>query len=107
MKRSHSRRSFFKKSVAVTLAAPLITSVEEFHLLAQQAPKDTQPAPTAPAAPKAALPTGTIGKVKISRLICGGNLITGYAHSRDLIYVSSLLKAYFTEAKIMETWAQC
>jgi hypothetical protein len=34
-------------------------------------------------------------------------LISGFAHSRDLIYVSDLLKAYFTPAKIMETWAQC
>lgn len=53
------------------------------------------------------MPTGTIGKVKLSRLICGGNLINGYAHSRDLIYVSSLLKHYFSEEKIMETWALC
>lgn len=106
MKSSQSRRSFFKQSAAAALAAPLITSVEEYHLLAQDQPK-ASPAPAAGAAPKATLPTGTIGKVKISRLICGGNLITGYAHSRDLIYVSKLLKAYFTEAKIMETWALC
>ncbi|MCX7818560.1 MAG: hypothetical protein N2652_05030 [Kiritimatiellae bacterium] len=43
----------------------------------------------------------------MSRLICGGNLISGYAHSRDLIYVSRLLKAYFTDEKVMETWAIC
>lgn len=104
MKKSQTRRSFFKKSIAATVAAPLITSVEEYHLLAQDKPKDAVPA--APSS-KATLPAGKIGKVQISRLICGGNLITGYAHSRDLIYVSPLLKAYFTEAKIMETWAQC
>ncbi len=103
MKSNHSRRSFFKKTAAAALAAPLVASVEEFHLLSQDKSKNAE---AAPAAPKATLPTGTIGKVKISRLICGGNLITGYAHSRDLIYVSTLLKAYFTEAKIMETWAQ-
>jgi hypothetical protein len=43
----------------------------------------------------------------MSRLICGGNLISGWAHSRDLIYVSSLLTHYFTEKKIIETWALC
>ena len=43
----------------------------------------------------------------MSRLICGGNLISGYAHSRDLIYVSNLLKHYFTDDKIIETWALC
>jgi hypothetical protein len=59
------------------------------------------------AEPKASLPTGRIGKVEISRLICGGNLISGYAHSRDLIYVSPLLKHYFSDEKILETWARC
>jgi hypothetical protein len=105
MSSSQSRRSFVKKSCA----AALITSVEEFHLLAegQAQSGETAAAPAAAVETKATLPAGTIGKVKISRLICGGNLITGYAHSRDLIYVSNLLKAYFTEAKIMDTWALC
>ena len=53
------------------------------------------------------LPTGRIGKVEISRIICGGNLIGGYAHSRDLTYVSSLLKHYFTDEKIIETLQIC
>ena len=53
------------------------------------------------------LPAGKIGNVTISRLICGGNLIGGFAHSRDLIYVSSLLKQYFTDDKICETLEIC
>jgi hypothetical protein len=53
------------------------------------------------------LPAGRIGQVKISRIICGGNLIGGYAHSRDLIYVSPLLKHYFTDEKIIETLQIC
>ena len=51
--------------------------------------------------------TGNIGNVKISRLICGGNLISGWAHSRDMIYVSKLLKHYFTDEKILETLQIC
>jgi len=35
---------------------------------------------------------GKIGRLSISRLICGGNLFSGFAHSGDLVYVSSLLK---------------
>jgi hypothetical protein len=35
--------------------------------------------------------------------VLGGNLIGGWAHSRDLIYVPSLFKAYNTEKKIYET----
>lgn len=103
MKPNQSRRSFFKKSMAVTVAAPLVTSLEEYALTAAEAPRPA--AAAAASATQATLPTGTIGKVKISRLLCGGNLISGYAHSRDLIYVSKLLKSYFTEEKIMETWA--
>jgi hypothetical protein len=101
MTQPQSRRTFFRTSAAVTLAAPLVTSLEEYALTAQAA--------TAPAAfgTKASVPRGKIGKIEISRLICGGNLISGYAHSRDLIYVSRLLKAYFTEEKIMETWSLC
>ena len=52
---------------------------------------------------KGELPKGKIGKHEISRLIAGGNLIGGWAHSRDLIYVSTLFKAYNTEQKVYET----
>ena len=52
---------------------------------------------------KGTLPTGKIGDLEISRLIMGGNLITGYSHSRDLLYVNSLLKAYNTDRKVYET----
>jgi len=43
----------------------------------------------------------------VTRLICGGNLFSGFAHSGDLLYVSGLLKHYFTEDKILETLQLC
>ncbi len=49
------------------------------------------------------LPCGKIGQVTISRLLIGGNLIGGWAHSRDLMYASKLFTSYNTEAKIFET----
>lgn len=52
---------------------------------------------------KGELPKGKIGNHEISRLVLGGNLIGGWAHARDLIYVSSLFKAYNTEKKVYET----
>jgi len=52
---------------------------------------------------KGDLPKGKIGDHEISRLVLGGNLIGGWAHARDLIYVPSLFKAYNTEKKIYET----
>jgi len=50
---------------------------------------------------------GKIGGLEISRLMCGGNLIGGWAHSRDLIYVSRFLKIYHTEKKLLETLWLC
>jgi uncharacterized membrane protein YphA (DoxX/SURF4 family) len=52
---------------------------------------------------KGALPKGKLGKHEISRLVLGSNLMGGFAHSRDLIYVPGLFKAYNTEKKIYET----
>jgi hypothetical protein len=64
-----------------------------------------EPAATAPAAAPGAgtLPCGTLGKAKISRVMLGGNLVSGYMHSRDLMYVNHLFKAYATPEKIIET----
>jgi len=50
------------------------------------------------------LPTGRIGNVTLSRMILGGNLIGGWAHARDLIYASKLVKAYHHRGKIFETF---
>ena len=52
---------------------------------------------------KGQLPRGNLGKLKVSRLILGANLAGGWAHSRDLIYVPSLFKAYNTDRKVFET----
>lgn len=49
------------------------------------------------------MPRGRIGGVEFSRLMLGGNLIGGYAHSRDLPYVATLMRRYNTDMKIRET----
>lgn len=51
------------------------------------------------------LPYGKIGNLELSRMILGGNLMGGWAHARDLIYVSKLVKAYHHRNKIFETLA--
>ncbi|MFN8209701.1 MAG: DoxX family membrane protein [Bacteroidales bacterium] len=48
---------------------------------------------------------GNPAKFELSRIIAGGNLIGGWAHSRDLIYVSKLVKTYHTDEKVMQTLA--
>lgn len=52
---------------------------------------------------KGQVPIGAIKDVKISRIIPGGNLVSGFAHARDLVYVSTFLKNYFTDEKVIET----
>ena len=52
---------------------------------------------------KGTLPKGKIGNLEMSRLIFGSNLIGGYAHARDLIYMPRLFREYNTEGKVFET----
>jgi hypothetical protein len=93
-----NRRDFLKKSIAGSAAAASAMSLEEKALLAAS---NKPAAPTADAVK--GMPMGKIGNLKISRLISGGNLISGWSHSRDLIYVHQLMRHYNTDAKVMET----
>jgi uncharacterized membrane protein YphA (DoxX/SURF4 family) len=52
---------------------------------------------------KGPMPRGSIGDLSLSRVIMGGNLMAGYAHARDLIYVDTLVKAYHSRDRIYET----
>ena len=56
---------------------------------------------------KGQVPSGKIKDITLSRIMVGGNLISGFAHSRDLIYVSTWLKKYFTDEKVIETLWLC
>jgi len=100
MSKHLNRRQFLKTSIVTSAAVTSALSLEEKALLAEA----KKPTLQTPADSIKGLPVGRIGKVKISRLICGGNLTNGYAHSRDLTYVSELLKHYFTDEKVIETY---
>ncbi len=97
-----NRREFFKKSLITSTVAASALSLEEKALLAAMKGQEKTLAGSIKG-----LPMGRIGNLKISRLITGGNLIGGYAHSRDLTYVSALLKHYFTDEKVIETLQLC
>ena len=53
---------------------------------------------------KGQVPKAKIGQVEFSRVILGGNLVGGWAHARDLIYVSELVKFYHHRDKVFETF---
>ncbi len=103
MSKQLDRREFLKTSLAGSAVGALALSLEEQALLAQV----SQPAVPAPSGSAGDMPMGRLGKLKVTRLIVGGNLTSGFAHSRDLIYVSGLLRQYFTDAKVFETWELC
>jgi len=93
-----NRRHFVKNSlVAGGVAAGL--TFEHQPLAAKLSGFSNAPVETS----GGSLPRGKIGKLKVSRLICGGNLFSGFAHSGELVYVSGLLKNYFSDDKILET----
>jgi hypothetical protein len=112
------RRDFLKSALAGSAAGAVALSLEEQTLLAQLRKK---PAPRGAGIPPAirgrdaldtsdamgSLPTGQIGNLTVTRLIVGGNLTSFNAHSRDLVYVSALLRQYFTDEKVFETWELC
>lgn len=103
MQEEFGRRVFLAEAMGMRTGLGDEERILAAHLA--QAPEDTA-VPASPAQ-KASLPTGKIKDVSISRMICGGNLIGGWAHSRDLIYMSQLFKAYNTDEKVMDTLELC
>ncbi len=93
-----NRRTFIGQALVASAGATLSLSPGT----ARAHPAEGDRTPVAPGS-KGTLPIGKIGNLKLSRLISGGNLISGWAHSRDLQYVPSLMRAYNTEEKVLDT----
>jgi len=90
MSNKMNRREFLNKSLAASIIAASANAV------------------SAAGKPSAGpLPLRKIGNVPVSRLIIGGNPISGNAHGRDLRYLSSLMRKYFTDEKCVETMQIC
>jgi len=99
------RRGFIKGSVVASAGVALgLASFEEQNLLAQMAEKGGKGRGGKAPSGEGKMPYGQIKHLKVSRVFCGGNLIGGWAHSRDLMYVSALVKAYHTDDKVFQTF---
>jgi hypothetical protein len=98
MKQRLSRRGFVKSSLLASAAIPLGFRAESAVIAAPGSL-----AAESGAAPGETLPMGKIGGQQFSRLMMGGNLIGGWAHARELPYVSTLMRRYNCPAKIRET----
>jgi hypothetical protein len=93
-----TRRRFLNKSLVISIVTASTNTLSAANS-----------ATSSPARKSSAgeLPMGKIGNTAVSRLIIGGNPISGNAHSRDLPYVSSLMNRYFTDEKCVETLHLC
>ncbi|MFO1499304.1 MAG: hypothetical protein U1G07_13060 [Verrucomicrobiota bacterium] len=91
MEKRISRRAFVQTSAAMSAAIPLAFGAAD------------SPLTSAPADGSGGMPCGKIGGQEFSRLMMGGNLIGGWAHARDLSYVSMLMRHYNTPAKVRQT----
>lgn len=109
MSKKMNRRQLFQKSIAASAGVALgLQSFEEQNLLAkikdksQDSGYDKGEKTVRDTSFK--IPSGKIKDLKVSRVILGGNLIGGWAHSRDLLYVSTMIEAYHTDKKVFETF---
>ena len=93
-----NRRSFMKHSLAASVGGVVAMN-------AGQGAEQKGPAVKVEPNSKAKMAIGKIGKLEVSRMLLGGNLLTHYTHSRDLKYVYNLCAHYNTEDKIHETMA--
>jgi hypothetical protein len=93
MRSKLSRRDFMKTSLVASATIPLS--------LPSRA--ETTSSGAADVVDARSFPNGQLGNLQISRLMMGGNLIAGWAHSRDLPYVSILMRRYNTPEKIRQT----
>jgi len=101
MSKRPNRRTFLQRSLGVSSGVLAGLSFEHQALLAQLVDRSDYGKTKEPVR---GLQKGRIGEVEISRLIIGGNLISGSAHAGDLLYQSALMTHYFTDEKILETW---
>ncbi len=93
MRREVTRRDFVKQTLVASTGAAVALGAESAMGADTPAPKND-------------IPKGKIGTLEFSRLMLGGNLISGYSHSRDLHYVTALMKHYNTNEKIVQTLEQ-
>lgn len=100
MNEPSNRRHFIKQSSWVTagVIGMNLPGVQSGSIQAQG-----QAVPTQAKSEVQLLPQGKLGSLSVSRLMMGANMISGWGHYRDLLFVGKLARAYNTEAKVFDT----
>lgn len=98
--RKFGRRDLLKNSLGASAALVGGISYERRALMAHMmAPQQDATAKQ----PVEGLQRGKFGKYEVSRLIIGGDPVSGIAHAGELIYQADFMKQYFSTPKILET----
>ncbi|MGA2607989.1 MAG: hypothetical protein ABSH01_11105 [Terriglobia bacterium] len=94
------RRDLLRNSLGATAALVGGVSYERKALMARM----MAPAQGARVKePAKGLQRGNFGKYEVSRLIIGGDPVSGIAHAGELVYQADFMTQYFTTPKILET----
>lgn len=94
------RRALLKTTLGASAALVGGVSYERQALMAHL----SAPAQEATAQPPIkGLQRGKFGKYEVSRLIIGGDPVSGIAHAGELVYQADFMKQYFNTPKILET----
>ena len=97
-----NRREFLKGSALAALGGAIAGSTA-----IQSAPVAAAVNVSLPQESHMGFPVGKLGNLKVTRLFLGSNQVSGYAHSRDLAYVSRLMKEYQSDERVLNTWQLC
>ncbi len=95
-----NRRDFLKSSALAALGGAAALTPDERVLAAPAGAV----AISMPQTFHQGFPTGKLGTLNVTRLFLGCNQVSGYSHSRDLNYVSRLMREYQTDDRVLDTW---
>src|SRR5208283_4839345 len=94
------RRELLRNSLGATAALVGGVSYERKALMAHMMVPAQEPTVKEPVK---GLQRGKFGKYEVSRLIIGGDPVSGIAHAGELVYQADFMTQYFTTPKILET----
>jgi len=94
------RRDLLKSSLGASAALVGGISYERRAMMAHMM---APPQEAAVKEPVKGLQRGKFGKYEVSRLIIGGDPVSGIAHAGELVYQADFMKQYFSTPKILET----
>jgi hypothetical protein len=109
--RAHSRRDMIRNMLVIPfLGIPFFGNLKKNRSLSINViDKKSEPADKSYNISdlKGEIPRGKIKNLEISRMIAGGNQVSGIVASPDVLYLTDLIKNYYTQEKAIEYLGLC